>query len=111
LFVRAGAFIPMLPNSEQHPVIQSTKAYSLKQFDLHYYHDESVRQSSGQLYDDNGELAGAYEKSAYTLLNFKSNFNKNSLSLQLTEKPEAITRQSTESFRCRFIMYSKCQNY
>ena len=65
-FVRAGAFIPMIQP------IQTTDLYSLKQFELHYYFDESVTNSLGKLYNDDGNTPNAFEKGAFELLKFKS---------------------------------------
>jgi len=64
VFVRAGAFIPLAK------VVQTTRDYSTKQIDLHYYYDKSVPQSSGKLYDDDGATAGAYEQGKYELVRF-----------------------------------------
>jgi len=72
-FVRAGAFIPMTK------VIQSTVAFNSNEIILHYYHDDSVVQSEGKLYLDDGITANAFEKEKYELLQFKSVFNKTSL--------------------------------
>jgi alpha-glucosidase (family GH31 glycosyl hydrolase) len=80
VFVRAGAFVPMIK------VIQTTKNYSSKELDLHYYHDAAVTKSSGKLYDDNGELANAFEKGAFSLLSFDSAFDKNVLSILMSAK-------------------------
>ena len=77
VFVRAGAFVPMIK------VIQTTKNYSLKDFDLHYYHDASVSNGSGKLYDDNGETPKAFEKGASSLLSFDSSFDQHTLSILL----------------------------
>jgi oligosaccharide 4-alpha-D-glucosyltransferase len=80
VFVRAGAFVPMIK------VIQTTKNYSTKELDLHYYHDAAITKSSGKLYDDNGDLPKAVEKGAFTVLNFDSVFDKNSLSIVMSAK-------------------------
>jgi oligosaccharide 4-alpha-D-glucosyltransferase len=80
VFVRAGAFIPMIK------VIQTTKFYSTKNLQLHYYHDASVQKSSGSLYDDDGETPRAFEKGAYALMHFNSTFNGNVLNIALSEK-------------------------
>ena len=80
VFVRAGAFIPMIK------VIQTTQNYSTKELDLHYYHDASVRLSSGKLYDDNGATPKAFEKGAYALIDFNSSLDKNILSISMSAK-------------------------
>ncbi len=80
VFVRAGSFIPMVKP------VQSTKYYSTKELAIHYYFDESVKSSSGKMYDDDGETPNAFEKGEYELMSFKSevkseklliNFNSN----------------------------------
>jgi alpha-glucosidase/oligosaccharide 4-alpha-D-glucosyltransferase len=68
VFVRAGAFVPMAQ------VVQSTRDYTGRQIDLHYYHDASVAASSGKLYDDDGETAGAYEAGKYEIVRFTSKY-------------------------------------
>ena len=64
VFVRAGAFIPMAK------LVQTTRDYSTKELDLHYYYDSSVPHSRGQLYDDDGLTSAAFEKGRYQLLQF-----------------------------------------
>ncbi len=78
VFVRGGSFIPMIKT------IQNTTQYSLKNIDLHYYFDESVTQSSGQLYHDNGETPNAFENGAYELLQFNSTISGKTVTLQFT---------------------------
>ncbi|MFZ6675686.1 TIM-barrel domain-containing protein [Undibacterium sp. Xuan67W] len=80
VFVRAGAFIPMIN------VIQNTTAYSTKSFNLHYYHDASVTKGSGKLYEDDGETSSAYEKGRYELLEFSSAFSAQQLNLYLANR-------------------------
>ncbi|MFZ6815473.1 TIM-barrel domain-containing protein [Undibacterium sp. Rencai35W] len=80
VFVRAGAFIPMIN------VIQNTTAYSTKSFNLHYYHDASVTKGSGKLYEDDGETSSAYEKGRYELLEFSSTFSAQQLNLYLANR-------------------------
>ena len=80
VFVRAGAFVPMIK------VIQTTQHYSLKEFDLHYYHDVSAKHGSGKLYDDNGETPNAFEKGASSLLHFASSFDQRTLNIVLSAK-------------------------
>ncbi|HEX9171352.1 MAG TPA: DUF5110 domain-containing protein, partial [Telluria sp.] len=78
VFVRAGAFIPMAK------VVQSTRDYSTRHIDLHYYHDASIKSASGKLYDDDGETAHAYEQGKYELVRFtgKSGDGKLEIGLQ-----------------------------
>lgn len=77
VFVRGGAFIPMIKT------IQNTTKYSLDTFDLHFYFDETVANSSGKVYDDNGLTANAFEKREYEILNFNSTNANKVLTLKL----------------------------
>ena len=64
VFVRAGSIVPMTP------VVQSTDDYSSESLELHYYADLSVTQSSGQMYEDDGESRGSLENGEFELLRF-----------------------------------------
>ena len=77
-FVRGGSFVPMIET------IQNTSKYSLDNFNLHFYFDDSVKSSTGKLYNDNGETPQAFEKGQFEILNFNSNNNGNILVLKLT---------------------------
>jgi oligosaccharide 4-alpha-D-glucosyltransferase len=77
VFVRAGAFIPLAK------VVQSTRDYSTRHIELHYYHDASVSASSGKLYDDDGETAQAWEQGKYELAHFSSALAGGELALKL----------------------------
>jgi oligosaccharide 4-alpha-D-glucosyltransferase len=77
-FVRGGSFIPMIET------IQNTSKYSVDNFNLHFYFDETVKNSSGKLYNDNGETPQAFEKGQYEMLNFNSNNNGKELVIKLT---------------------------
>ncbi|WP_445453781.1 TIM-barrel domain-containing protein [Flavobacterium sp. 25HG05S-40] len=76
-FVRGGSFIPMIAT------IQNTTNYSLENFNLHYYFDESVANSSGKLYNDDGTTPNAFEKGQYEMLNFTSSNTNKTLVIKL----------------------------
>jgi oligosaccharide 4-alpha-D-glucosyltransferase len=76
-FVRGGSFIPMIET------IQNTSKYSLANFNLHYYFDESVTNSSGKLYNDDGTTPNAFERGQYEMLNFTSTNNGKILIIKL----------------------------
>jgi oligosaccharide 4-alpha-D-glucosyltransferase len=82
VFVKAGAFIPMVAQSID---LQTTQNYSDQQLELHYYHDDSVQKSQGKMYHDDGALSQAFEKGAYRLTNWSSRFvdDKKGKELQL----------------------------
>ena len=74
-YVRGGAFIPMIPT------IQSTNEYNLNKFYLHFYLDKDVKESSGYLYQDDGETPYAFEKKKFEIINFNSILKENKLTL------------------------------
>ncbi|MFZ6846863.1 TIM-barrel domain-containing protein [Undibacterium sp. RuRC25W] len=80
IFVRAGAFIPLVPAQLD---IQNTSQYTGKNLELHYYHDQSVSQSQGMLYDDDGVTAHAAEQGASALLHFTSVYHGGELGVTL----------------------------
>ena len=82
VFVRGGAFIPMIKT------IQNTSKYSLDNFELHYYFDAKTAQSSRKLYNDDGAKANAFEKGEFEILNFNGNFNNNSKIVVITLNSE-----------------------
>ncbi|MGX4641499.1 TIM-barrel domain-containing protein [Massilia sp. SYSU DXS3249] len=75
VFVRAGAFVPMAK------VVQSTRDYTGRQLDLHYYHHASVEASNGRLYDDDGETAKAYEQGKYEIVRFAGKYTDGRLEI------------------------------
>jgi alpha-glucosidase/oligosaccharide 4-alpha-D-glucosyltransferase len=75
-FVRAGAFVPMAK------VVQTTRDYSSRSIDLHYYHDASVATARGKLYDDDGEPAGSYEHGKYEIVRFASSLGDGRLEIR-----------------------------
>jgi alpha-glucosidase/oligosaccharide 4-alpha-D-glucosyltransferase len=77
VYVRAGAFIPMAK------VVQSTRDYSTRQIDLHYYHDATVASGEGKMYDDDGETADAYAKGKYEIVRFASRLEGDRLEVKL----------------------------
>ncbi|GAA4274798.1 TIM-barrel domain-containing protein [Aquimarina gracilis] len=77
VFVKAGSFVPMVAP------VQTTDQYSTKELTLHYYHDISVKESSGKLYNDDGKTPNAFENGAYELLKFKGKTSENDLSISL----------------------------
>jgi len=82
-FVRAGAFIPMAKS------MQTTDEYDANNLEVHYYYDVSVKESQGQLYNDDGVTANAFEKGKYEILKFKSNIEKRWLEIDLEAKTGA----------------------
>ena len=63
--------------------IQNTTKFSLANFNLHYYFDGNVTNSSGKLYNDDGATPNAFEKEQYEIINFNSNNNSKSLVIKM----------------------------
>lgn len=77
IYVKGGSFIPMIKT------IQSTDAYSLSNFDLHFYADDAVKESSGKLYNDDGITPNAFEKGQFEIFYFKSVKTVNNLTISI----------------------------
>ncbi len=77
VFVRGGAFIPMIKT------IQNSTKYTLDNFDLHFYYDAKTTKSTSQLYSDNGLTPNAFEKGEYEILNFNSIKNSKAVVIKL----------------------------
>jgi alpha-glucosidase (family GH31 glycosyl hydrolase) len=91
-FVRAGAFVPL------SPVVQSTRDYSTRSLELHYWHDDAVTRASGQLYDDDGKTPNAYEAGKYELVRFSSHVEAGKLEIVLTPEAGAGYGASSHAF-------------
>jgi alpha-glucosidase (family GH31 glycosyl hydrolase) len=91
-YVRAGAFVPLAK------VVQSTRDYSTRALELHYWHDASVSASSGQLYDDDGKTRGAFEAGLYELVRFSSYADAGKLEIGLQPEIGASYSPPSHSF-------------
>ena len=76
-YVKGGSFIPMIQS------IQNTTQYNLNTFDLHFYFDETVKESEDMLYNDDGETPNAFEKGLYEIMTFESEFENNKLCIEI----------------------------
>lgn len=79
-YVRAGAFIPLVD------VVQSTDDFNLRNFDLNYYFDESVKESERKFYNDDGLTKNAFEKGQYEILEFEFEQEKNYVEIEFEAK-------------------------
>ncbi len=66
VFVKAGAFIPMVK------AVESTDYYSSKNLTIRFYPAPEGKSSTGEMYEDDGKTFGAYEKGQYELLRFQN---------------------------------------
>lgn len=76
-YVRGGSFIPMIET------IENTSKYSLDNFNLHYYFDESVAHSNGMVYNDDGETPNTFEKEQFDAVHFSSKTDAKSLTIKI----------------------------
>jgi alpha-glucosidase (family GH31 glycosyl hydrolase) len=65
-FVRAGAFIPMAK------LVQTTDNYHARVLEIHYYFDQTIKESRQKLYNDDGLTANAFEKGKFEILEFEA---------------------------------------
>lgn len=77
VFVRAGAFLPMIGD------IKTTRDYRSDALTLHYYHDAAVKHGAGQMYEDDGKTPDAVAKGRYELLDFAADARGGALGLTL----------------------------
>ncbi|MFY0713782.1 DUF4968 domain-containing protein [Seonamhaeicola sp. NFXS20] len=91
-FIRAGAFIPMAKP------MQSTKEFNANHLDVHYYFDESVKESEAEFYNDDGALANAFEANNYEILECKAEFDKNRLKIEFEAKVAANYSSQIKNF-------------
>ena len=87
-FVRAGAFIPMAKP------MQTTEQYDANDLILHYYHDASVNNSHGKMYNDDGATPHAFENGKYEILKFESELGKKGLEFEF-EVDKGVNYQFT----------------
>lgn len=76
-YVKAGAFIPLIKP------IQNTELYDLNNFETHFYFDETLKNSSDYLYNDDGKTPNAFEKDMYEMVYFFSKNKKGKLVINI----------------------------
>jgi oligosaccharide 4-alpha-D-glucosyltransferase len=97
-YLRAGAFIPLAKP------MQTTVEYNSNNFSLHYYYDASVKTSEGQLYNDDGETANAFEKGEYELFQFEAEIENRWLEIEF--EAEIGKNFSSEIKQIEFIVHN-----
>ncbi|GGG40147.1 TIM-barrel domain-containing protein [Bizionia arctica] len=90
-YVKAGAFISLAQ------LVQSTKNYSLDNFDLHYYHDNSVEESERFIYNDDGTTLNAFEKEQYEKLIFEAEIEEKWLEIDFEAETGSNYKTSTKN--------------
>lgn len=76
-YVRGGVIIPLTK------VVQTTDNYNGNYLELHYWFDDSVKESERTIYNDDGLTANALENGAYELLEFEADIEKKYLEIDL----------------------------
>lgn len=76
-YVRGGVIIPLTK------VVQTTDNYNGNYLELHYWFDDSVKESERTIYNDDGLTANAFEIGAYELLEFEAYIEKKYLEIDL----------------------------
>lgn len=99
VYVRAGAFIPMIES------ISSTANYSTEELIVHYYFDESVRKSVGQMYEDDGVSKNSLAQKAYELLSFNSTYTDETIQLDF-EKSGLGYENMPDKRRIKLIIHN-----
>jgi oligosaccharide 4-alpha-D-glucosyltransferase len=91
-YVRAGAFVPLAAP------VQTTRDYSTRQLDLHYWHDAAVATAEGSLYDDDGATPGAYDAGKYERVRFSATARQGRLEIVLAPETGAAATATARSF-------------
>lgn len=100
VMVRAGSFIPML--SPQ----QTTELCSSEHLFLHYYHDSSIKQATGRMYEDDGNNPLSVEQQAYQLLTFEAQSDQGQFNFSL--KQHGLSYEGAPAKRCIKLILHGC---
>ena len=84
VMVRAGAFIPMVPE------LNNLTTYTTNQLIVHYYHHDSITQAEGQMYDDDGLSADAFAAGNYELITFSAENQPEQLQINLAKEGDGF---------------------
>lgn len=79
VFVKAGSFLPMIAP------IKNTNEYSSANLFLHYFFDESVKNSSYTMYEDDGKTNGALETGMNEFLTYKAEYVNGKITFRLNK--------------------------
>lgn len=97
-YVRAGAFIPLTE------VVQSSDDYNFSKFDLHYYFDDSIKESEREFYNDDGLTKNAYEKGMYEILEFE--FEQETFGFEIEMEPKLGINYQPETKHINLIIHN-----
>lgn len=99
IFVRGGGFIPITPP------IQSTEEYDGSNIIMHYYPDNTVRNSSYTLFDDDGKSPNSIAKKQYDLFQFDADYKKGSLKLNISKRGKSF-ESAPKTRKVNFVMHN-----
>jgi alpha-glucosidase (family GH31 glycosyl hydrolase) len=90
-YIRAGAFIPMAEK------MKATEDYGTANIDIHFYYSETLNNSSGQLYEDDGITPNNFDSKRYRLLkmNFQKNGNTRKIEFDIVNDSDKINSKKT----------------
>jgi alpha-glucosidase (family GH31 glycosyl hydrolase) len=90
-YIRAGAFIPMAEK------MKATEDYGTSNIDIHFYYSETLNNSSGQLYEDDGITPNNFDSKRYRLLkmNFQKNGNTSKIEFNIVNDSDKINSKKT----------------
>ena len=91
-YIRAGAFIPMAEK------MKATEDYGTANIDIHFYFNETLNNSSGQLYEDDGITPNNFETKRYRLLSMNFQKNGSSRKIQFNIVNDGIENNPTKSY-------------
>lgn len=91
-YIRAGAFIPMAEK------MKATEDYGTANIDIHFYYNETLNNSSGQLYEDDGITPNNFETKRYRLLSMNFQKNGSSRKIQFNIVNDGIEINPTRSY-------------
>jgi alpha-glucosidase (family GH31 glycosyl hydrolase) len=90
-YIRAGAFIPMAEK------MKATEDYGTATIDIHFYYTETLNNSHGRLYEDDGITPNNFDSKRYRLLkmNFQKNGNTRKIEFDIVNDSDKINSKKT----------------
>lgn len=97
-FVRGGSFIPMTK------IVQTTEDYNQNEMDIHFYFDESVKESERKIYFDDGKTSNNFENGLYEILELEAEWCRNTLEIDIETQLGNAYKASEKTFH--FIIHN-----
>ncbi|MBS1535917.1 MAG: DUF4968 domain-containing protein [Bacteroidetes bacterium] len=80
VYVAGGSFVPMTRT------FNNAAQYSFSDIIVHYYYDETVPNSEGLAYNDDGKTPNAFEKGAYEKLKFTAKNTRQTIKISMSDE-------------------------